>query len=101
MIPGTKEFFIAAKDHDEWGSAHTVWGMVSVEGQHTSRIHGSVLAVMVAVKVSRHPCRKCTAHTGLRYTVYTMHLCHTSCCFVRNGSCKNCESHGSNAGCVL
>ena len=28
MIPGTKEFFIAAKDHDEWGSAHTVWGMV-------------------------------------------------------------------------
>lgn len=29
MIPGTKEFFIAAKDHDEWGSAHTVWGMVT------------------------------------------------------------------------
>ncbi|DBA93294.1 TPA: hypothetical protein ACH3X2_003577 [Trebouxia sp. C0005] len=28
MIPGTKEFFIAANDHDEWGSAHTVWGMV-------------------------------------------------------------------------
>lgn len=33
MIPGTKEFFIAARDHDEWGSAHTVWGMVSVRGK--------------------------------------------------------------------
>lgn len=28
MIPGSKEFFIAAADHDEWGSAHTVFGMV-------------------------------------------------------------------------
>ncbi len=35
MIPGTKEFFIAAHDHDEWGSAHTVWGMVSVRGKST------------------------------------------------------------------
>ena len=29
MIPGTKEFFIALVDHDEWGGAHTVWGEVS------------------------------------------------------------------------
>ena len=28
MIPGTKEFFIAASDHSEWGTAHTVWGEV-------------------------------------------------------------------------
>lgn len=28
MIPGSKEFFIAAADHDEWGNAHTVFGMV-------------------------------------------------------------------------
>ncbi|KAL3137649.1 hypothetical protein ABBQ38_004925 [Trebouxia sp. C0009 RCD-2024] len=28
MIPGSKEFFIAAVDHTEWGSAHTVWGVV-------------------------------------------------------------------------
>ena len=37
MIPGTKEFFIAANDHDEWGSAHTVWGMVSVRGKCTDQ----------------------------------------------------------------
>ncbi len=36
MIPETKEFFIAAKDHDEWGSAHTVWGMV---GESTACIN--------------------------------------------------------------
>lgn len=30
MIPGSKEFFIAAIDHKEWGTAHTVWGVVSV-----------------------------------------------------------------------
>lgn len=30
MIPGSKEFFIAAVDHKEWGAAHTVWGVVSV-----------------------------------------------------------------------
>ena len=29
MIPGTREFFIALVDHDEWGGAHTVWGEVS------------------------------------------------------------------------
>ena len=29
MIPGSKEFFIAAVDHKEWGTAHTVWGVVS------------------------------------------------------------------------
>ncbi len=29
MIPGTKEFFIAVVDHDEWGGAHTVWGEAS------------------------------------------------------------------------
>lgn len=30
MIPGSKEFFIAAVDHKEWGAAHTVWGVVRV-----------------------------------------------------------------------
>lgn len=29
MIPGSNEFFIAAIDHKEWGTAHTVWGVVS------------------------------------------------------------------------
>ncbi|DBA91608.1 TPA: hypothetical protein ACH3X1_003216 [Trebouxia sp. C0004] len=39
MIPGTKEFFIAANDHDEWGSAHTVWGMVQNMTPVTSLLH--------------------------------------------------------------
>ena len=34
MIPGTKEFFIAVVDHDEWAGAHTVWGEVS-QPHHT------------------------------------------------------------------
>ncbi|KAK9829611.1 hypothetical protein WJX72_006871 [[Myrmecia] bisecta] len=28
MIPETKEFFIAAKDHTDWGASHSVWGEV-------------------------------------------------------------------------
>lgn len=28
MIPDTTEFFIAAMDHPEWGTAHSVWGEV-------------------------------------------------------------------------
>ncbi len=31
MIPGTKEFFIAASDHSEWDTAHTVWGEVTLQ----------------------------------------------------------------------
>lgn len=30
MIPGTKEFFIAKASHEEWGTAHIVWGTVKV-----------------------------------------------------------------------
>ncbi|CAL5221657.1 g3884 [Coccomyxa viridis] len=36
MIPGTKEFFIALVDHDEWGGAHTVWGEVSAADMDTT-----------------------------------------------------------------
>ncbi|PRW45096.1 peptidyl-prolyl cis- cyclophilin type [Chlorella sorokiniana] len=28
FIPGTNDFFIAYGDHPEWGTAHTVWGLV-------------------------------------------------------------------------
>ena len=38
MIPGTKEFFIALVDHDEWGGAHTVWGVVSEPYSHNSSV---------------------------------------------------------------
>ncbi len=46
MIPGTKEFFIAAHDHDEWGSAHTVWGMVSVRSKCTGQVHAGYVCVV-------------------------------------------------------
>lgn len=28
MIPATQEFFIALSDHNEWGMAHAVWGVI-------------------------------------------------------------------------
>mmetsp|Transcript_5443 Transcript_5443/g.15141 ORF Transcript_5443/g.15141 Transcript_5443/m.15141 type:complete len:208 (-) Transcript_5443:162-785(-) len=31
MIPNTREFFIALRDHPEYGTAHTVWGEVTPE----------------------------------------------------------------------
>mmetsp|Transcript_19175 Transcript_19175/g.33013 ORF Transcript_19175/g.33013 Transcript_19175/m.33013 type:complete len:212 (-) Transcript_19175:413-1048(-) len=31
MIPGSKDFFIATLSHEEWGTAHSVWGEVADE----------------------------------------------------------------------
>lgn len=28
FIPDTKDFFIAYGNHPEWGTSHTVWGLV-------------------------------------------------------------------------
>ncbi len=35
IIPNSKEFFIATADHDEWGTAHSVWGKVRHTHTHT------------------------------------------------------------------
>ena len=60
MIPGTKEFFIAAHDHDEWGSAHTVWGMVSVRGKCTPQCHAGYVFCPVLCSRNLMLCNKCS-----------------------------------------